>query len=526
MYHCTENAVSINGILSDWFITKSGVKQGDNLSLTLFAVYINELLQELNGGDDGITLGDDRIAVLAYADDIVLLSETTRGLQNLLRKLQQWCRRWHIIVNCGKTKVMHFCNYQQPQTDVQFKLGRNILDIVNEYKYLGVLMHFSLRYTTHLDNITKSRKRAVGRIICKYKLMTDMGAKTFTTLFQSQVVPILCYGNSVWGPTTKAGEGEKVLQLVARFYLALPVSATRVAYLGDMGWTPLEMEWTLNVVRLYNRMKMLPERLTRWVFDYVVENEAEWYNNLVKVLDDVGILASVTENKIGMRILKERLETFYANKWKEHVTGQSKLHTYQTFKKELKMEPYVMSNLPLNQRTLVASLRCGCLPLQIEIGQWGGEHSRSVPVEECICELCVGEHVEDEGHFLFHCEYYWEIRVDFAERLGYTGNKSEVEKYENMFARLFICGKYMAALWGARKRWYEEKESKKLKDEAWLQMIEDEFAQKNYKGPKTIMLETIQTDTVGVQHESLLRVNQAELEYELEKLIVENEMIL
>ena len=127
------------------------------------------------------------------------------------------------------------------------------------------------------------------------------------------------------------------MQLAARFYLALPVSATRVAYLGNMGWTPLEMEWTLNVVRLYNRMKMLPERLTRWVFDYVVENEAEWYNNLVKVLDDVGMLASVSENKIGMRSLKDRLETFYANKWKEHVARQSKLHTYQTFKKELKI---------------------------------------------------------------------------------------------------------------------------------------------------------------------------------------------
>ena len=57
-------------------------------------------------------------------------------------------------------------------------------------------------------------------------------------------------------------------------------------------------------------------------------------------------------------------------------------------------------------------------------------------------------------------------------------------------------------------------------------MIEDEFAKKNYKGPKTIMLETIQTDAAGVQHESLLRVNLAKLEYELEKLMVENEMIL
>lgn len=42
--HCAPLAcVKINEFCTDWFPTPLGVKQGDNLSPTLFAVFINDL---------------------------------------------------------------------------------------------------------------------------------------------------------------------------------------------------------------------------------------------------------------------------------------------------------------------------------------------------------------------------------------------------------------------------------------------------------------------------------------------------
>ena len=41
MYNRTVNAVRLNGEISEWFeTTRNGVKQGDNLSPTLFNVYV------------------------------------------------------------------------------------------------------------------------------------------------------------------------------------------------------------------------------------------------------------------------------------------------------------------------------------------------------------------------------------------------------------------------------------------------------------------------------------------------------
>ena len=47
LYSNTLSCVKINGITTPWFQTLSGVKQGDNLSPTLFSLFINDLVKEI-----------------------------------------------------------------------------------------------------------------------------------------------------------------------------------------------------------------------------------------------------------------------------------------------------------------------------------------------------------------------------------------------------------------------------------------------------------------------------------------------
>ena len=70
----TQSCVKLNGILSDWFPTISGVRQGDTSSSTVFALYINDLIEGINGLDKGIKYGNNQLSCLVYADDIILLS--------------------------------------------------------------------------------------------------------------------------------------------------------------------------------------------------------------------------------------------------------------------------------------------------------------------------------------------------------------------------------------------------------------------------------------------------------------------
>ena len=89
LYKNVSCAVSTNGALTEWFPVRQVVTQGCGLSPTLFAIYINDLI-ELNCGID---VGDAHINLFLYADDIVLLSESAEDMQSMLNVLHVWCGR-------------------------------------------------------------------------------------------------------------------------------------------------------------------------------------------------------------------------------------------------------------------------------------------------------------------------------------------------------------------------------------------------------------------------------------------------
>ena len=49
-----------------------------------------------------------KMFALLYADDTVLMSETSDGLQTLLNNCYEYCKLWKLKVNIDKTKKMVF----------------------------------------------------------------------------------------------------------------------------------------------------------------------------------------------------------------------------------------------------------------------------------------------------------------------------------------------------------------------------------------------------------------------------------
>ena len=63
------------------------ILQGDKLSPTLFDYLINSLALHIKSLGKGIKLGNDRISILLYADDMVLTAETESDLQYMLNAM-------------------------------------------------------------------------------------------------------------------------------------------------------------------------------------------------------------------------------------------------------------------------------------------------------------------------------------------------------------------------------------------------------------------------------------------------------
>ena len=79
------------------------------LSPFLFSMYLNDLENEfVTKGVDGLDIGMLKLYLLQYADDIVIFSNTSDGLQRGLNVLSDYCNKWKLTVIVDKTKIMVF----------------------------------------------------------------------------------------------------------------------------------------------------------------------------------------------------------------------------------------------------------------------------------------------------------------------------------------------------------------------------------------------------------------------------------
>jgi hypothetical protein len=74
----------------------------------MFSLYMNDLVDYFDVECDPVDLNGKSVSCLLHADDIVLLSQSAEGLQNVLNKLKLFCDKWNLSVNTEKTKVMIF----------------------------------------------------------------------------------------------------------------------------------------------------------------------------------------------------------------------------------------------------------------------------------------------------------------------------------------------------------------------------------------------------------------------------------
>ena len=131
-------------VSEDFFVT-NGVRQGGILSPRLFNVYIDELSVSLSSSHAGCVIGSKMINHFAYADDLVLLCPSAKGLQKLLKICEQYGNVHDITYNCIKTVCMTIVpkgiNFS---SNPKLILSDRVLSFVTCYKYLGVFIQNNL----------------------------------------------------------------------------------------------------------------------------------------------------------------------------------------------------------------------------------------------------------------------------------------------------------------------------------------------------------------------------------------------
>ena len=107
----------------------------------LFARYIRDLVAAVVNSGTGCNIANVMFNILAYADDIVLISPPWRGLQRLLDILEVYVCSIDMVINAVKSLCMIFAPRQRSKVIADvfplFRLGSDYLHFVENFKYLG-----------------------------------------------------------------------------------------------------------------------------------------------------------------------------------------------------------------------------------------------------------------------------------------------------------------------------------------------------------------------------------------------------
>ena len=132
--------------MSDLFHVTNGVRQGGILSPYFFSVYIDDLSEDLNVIRVGCVMNDMIINHILYADDIVLISPSSRGLSELLKCCERYGIDHNIIFNVNKCAVMNFKSECMPKFNIpEFRLNREVIGVFDVFKYLGHILSSNMK---------------------------------------------------------------------------------------------------------------------------------------------------------------------------------------------------------------------------------------------------------------------------------------------------------------------------------------------------------------------------------------------
>ena len=176
------------------FDVGTGTKQGGILSTDFFSLYMHDLIDLLTSSGFGCHIIQICIACLFFADDIVLLSPSRYGLQQLLDICVAYCKEFCLDFNVRKSKVMVVGKMPAGTHFASLFLNNEPLDFVNDYKYLGVDLCAGKTLSFSSTGTIRSFHRAANSI---FYSRVKPSNEVLMKLLYTNCVPIISYTCSV-----------------------------------------------------------------------------------------------------------------------------------------------------------------------------------------------------------------------------------------------------------------------------------------------------------------------------------------
>ena len=445
MYKDAKSRVKVGNFVTDTFDCNVGLRQGEIMSPLLFAVYLNDLKAFLADNNSGLNymkdfvnlhMGEDEVDILCqlfvllYADDTVVLAESANNLNVSLSKLNEYCERNFLSINVDKTKVVIFSR-GVVRVYPQFVLGDNRIDVVNSYKYLGVVFYCNGNFGLAVKTLCTTASNAMFAILSKMSVL-NLDVDTMIHLFESMVKPILLYGAEIWGcaPEYVLNQIERVQLKFCKILLSLRKRTPSDMVYGETGVYPLIIDVKIRATAFWLKLAQSNENTLANAFLKLRHKfENPWLNFVKSTLDSCGLSYLWMTNGRGVNPewlkykLRLSLRDQFFQQWSSRLSTCEKFSIYNELKEFYCLEDYLIK-LPKRCRDAMCKFRCRNVNLPVV-------STVSFEIQaNANCKLCSGN-IGDELHYIFYCQRLKNSREKLIPQ--YYRHYPSMEKFKSLF---------------------------------------------------------------------------------------------
>ena len=447
IYSNAKSFVIANNTRSELFQINNGVRQGENLSPVLFAIFLNDMNNSLNDTLTGLNSVADvantcgmngdvinlflKLFILLYADDTVIFTETPTKLQDGLNCIKKYCDKWKLKLNPSKCKIMIFSR-GKVRVFPEFFIGNEKLEVVHDFMYLGTKLNYNNKMIVCQKDLCQRATRAMFCLLKKCSL-NNLPLDVITDLFEKIVVPVATYGCEVWGFDTN-DILEKMQMKFLKILFKLRKSTPSFLILGELGIFPLKTIIKCRVLNYWFKLN-LPEnanKLSSIVYKclhkmYITGvHENSYLKFIHKSIIEVGLPylwethdMSTTNAHWFKSYVKMCIQDLFITEWSNKISNDSIYINYKTFKDRFCAEEYI-SLLPYN--CVISMIRFRTTNNKLPVNTF---RFLDIVRENRICTKCNIGSVGDEFHYILNCSYFNEKRKECL--------KYEYQNHPNQF---------------------------------------------------------------------------------------------
>ena len=253
------SCVRVGATHSDFYRPDEGLPQGSVLSVTCFAIAINDITKQVSQGVQCTLYVDDFTIFISARNEAL----SNRALQRTVNGLIDWTKTKGLSLSAEKTVAIKF-EPRKKGNEPELYLNNNIIRVVESTKYLGLVLDKRLTWREHVEHLRTTCTPALNLLRHLSHLSWGADRSTLKYLSTALIQSKLDYGAHIYGATnSKTLQRLNPIQNASlRACTGAFRSSPAVSLCVESGVLPLEFSRNIISLKQFFKVQSNPTSLT------------------------------------------------------------------------------------------------------------------------------------------------------------------------------------------------------------------------------------------------------------------------